>query len=367
MCLWFSWLMMAGMSRMTGPSSSVVCHPLICSHGCLKFPKKSKTELLKPLHVSALLLSQQSKQITSPLWKGGEIDSISRRKEWQSHFAKVHASREGTILLPFFRLPKSHVQRKGTWFLSYSQGSCGSLLSHGVMIRLSGKRCLCSSWKKKGRLATGDGRYETVGWRWKMVKPCTKRAAGRMEERGLDQECLTLRVNNYGSYHRLEKETVGLEIEATSGSGFPVSVELSMLPPSCGQPNRHVLKRILLHVLFHCGLSQGIEYSSLCSTSLFIHPTYNSLHLLTPDSQSIHPSPTPQPSLSKSLPPSLLFTLSWRPCLLIHQENEVNGEAPTQLPSSSFYSPSSFLTYLHSHPLWLLARAVWGHSFPIHG
>lgn len=63
MCLQFGRLMMAGMSRTTGPSLSAVCHPLACSHGHLKFPKKSKTELLKPLHVSALLLPQQSKQI----------------------------------------------------------------------------------------------------------------------------------------------------------------------------------------------------------------------------------------------------------------------------------------------------------------
>lgn len=96
---------------------------------------------------------------------------------------------------------------KGHGFSPIVQGSCGSLSSHEVMIRLSGKRCLCSSWKKKGRLATGDGRYKTVGWRWKTVKPCSKRAAGRMEERGLDQECLTLRVNKNGSCHWLEKET----------------------------------------------------------------------------------------------------------------------------------------------------------------
>ena len=142
------------------------------------------------------------------------------------------------------------------------------------------------------------------------MKPCSKRAAGRMEERGLDQECLTLRVNKNGSCHWLEKETVGLETKPTSGSGFPDSVGLSMLPSSCGRSSRHFKKKILLHVLFHCGLSQGIEDSSLCSTLLFIHPTYNSLHLLNPDSQSIHPSPTPQSSLSKLLPPSLLFTLS---------------------------------------------------------
>ena len=50
---------------------------------------------------------------------------------------------------------------------------------------------------------------------------------------------------------------------------------------------------ILFHILFHYGLSQDIEYSSLCYTvgTLFIHSIYNSLHLLNPNSQSILPSP----------------------------------------------------------------------------
>ena len=46
------------------------------------------------------------------------------------------------------------------------------------------------------------------------------------------------------------------------------------------------------NILFHYGLSQGTEYSSLCSTVrtlLFIHPVYNSLCLLIPNSQSIPP------------------------------------------------------------------------------
>lgn len=130
------------------------------------------------------------------------------------------------------------------------------------------------------------------------------------------------------------RRKLGLETKPTSGSGFPDSVGLSMLPSSCGRSSRHFKKKILLHVLFHCGLSQGIEDSSLCSTLLFIHPTYNSLHLLNPDSQSIHPSPTPQSSLSKLLPPSLLFTLSWRSCLLMHQENWGQWGSPN--PASIF-------------------------------
>ena len=51
---------------------------------------------------------------------------------------------------------------------------------------------------------------------------------------------------------------------------------------------------ILFHSLFHYGLSQDIGYSSLCytvgpchRTLLFIHPVYNSLHLLIPNSPSI--------------------------------------------------------------------------------
>ena len=107
-----------------------------------------------------------------------------------------------------------------------------------------------------------------------------------------------------------------------------------MLPSSCGPSSRHFLKRILLHILFHCDLSQGIEYSSLCSTLLLIHPTYNSLHQLTPNSQSIPLSPAAQPSLSKPLPPSLLFTLSWRSYLLIHQENW--GQRGNPNPTSIF-------------------------------
>ena len=44
----------------------------------------------------------------------------------------------------------------------------------------------------------------------------------------------------------------------------------------------------LFHILFHCGLSKDIEYSSLCYTvgPNIIHSIYNSLHLLTPNSQS---------------------------------------------------------------------------------
>ena len=51
---------------------------------------------------------------------------------------------------------------------------------------------------------------------------------------------------------------------------------------------------ILFHIIFHYGLSQHIEYSSLCFIvgPVFIHSVYNSLYLLTPNSQSIPPSPS---------------------------------------------------------------------------
>ena len=47
------------------------------------------------------------------------------------------------------------------------------------------------------------------------------------------------------------------------------------------------------HILFYYGLSQDIEYSSLCSTVrlLFMHSICNTLHLLISDSQSIPPPP----------------------------------------------------------------------------
>ena len=51
----------------------------------------------------------------------------------------------------------------------------------------------------------------------------------------------------------------------------------------------------IFHILFHYGLSQDIEYSSLCINSctlLFIQSIYNSLHLLIP-SPSVPHSPSP--------------------------------------------------------------------------
>ena len=54
----------------------------------------------------------------------------------------------------------------------------------------------------------------------------------------------------------------------------------------------YVCIHILFHILFHYGLSQDIEYSSLVlysRTLLFINLIYNTLHLLIPNSQSIHP------------------------------------------------------------------------------
>ena len=51
---------------------------------------------------------------------------------------------------------------------------------------------------------------------------------------------------------------------------------------------------ILFHIFFQYGLSQNIEYSSLCysRTLLFIHSIYNSLHLLsqTPTTSLSHPA-----------------------------------------------------------------------------
>ena len=44
------------------------------------------------------------------------------------------------------------------------------------------------------------------------------------------------------------------------------------------------------HILFYYGLSQDIEYSSLCYTLLFIYSLCNSLHLLIPNSESFTPS-----------------------------------------------------------------------------
>ena len=49
---------------------------------------------------------------------------------------------------------------------------------------------------------------------------------------------------------------------------------------------------LLFHILFHYGLSQDIEYSSLCyivGPCLCIHFMYNSLHLLIPTSHFIPP------------------------------------------------------------------------------
>ena len=49
---------------------------------------------------------------------------------------------------------------------------------------------------------------------------------------------------------------------------------------------------MVFRVLFHYGLSQGIDYSPLCYKILFIHPICKSLHLLTPNSPSFPPPPT---------------------------------------------------------------------------
>ena len=67
---------------------------------------------------------------------------------------------------------------------------------------------------------------------------------------------------------------------------------------------------IFFYIIFHHGLSQEIGYSFLCSsrTLLLIHSKFNSLHLLTPNSQSI-PLPPPSPLATAS-------PFQWKP---LHQ------------------------------------------------
>ena len=70
---------------------------------------------------------------------------------------------------------------------------------------------------------------------------------------------------------------------------------------------------ILVHILSHYGLSQDIEYGSLCYTVglfLFGHPVYNSLHLLISNSPSFPlPLPTPWQPQGHSLMSVSLFLL----------------------------------------------------------
>ena len=70
---------------------------------------------------------------------------------------------------------------------------------------------------------------------------------------------------------------------------------------------------ILSHILFHYGLSQDTEYSSLGSTVglLFFHSKCSSLHLLIPDSQSIL-LPPPPPGLGNRVSMSLCLFLFHR-------------------------------------------------------
>ena len=53
----------------------------------------------------------------------------------------------------------------------------------------------------------------------------------------------------------------------------------------------YIYTHTLFHIPFPYGLSQDIQYSSLCYKT-FIHSVYNSLHLLIPNSHSI-PPPSP--------------------------------------------------------------------------
>ena len=76
---------------------------------------------------------------------------------------------------------------------------------------------------------------------------------------------------------------------------------LLLAPP--GKPYTCIYKYIYSFcIVFHYGLLQDIEYSSLCSSEgpccLFIHSVCNSLHLLTPNSQSVPPY---SPSNHKSM------------------------------------------------------------------
>ena len=89
------------------------------------------------------------------------------------------------------------------------------------------------------------------------------------------------------------------------------------------------------NILFHYGLSEGIEYSSLCyiyrysRTLLFIHSIYNSWHLLVPNSHSI----PPPPSLSVQFSCSVVSD-SLRPHGLQH------ARPPCPSPTSRVYSNS---------------------------
>ena len=76
---------------------------------------------------------------------------------------------------------------------------------------------------------------------------------------------------------------------------------------------------ICFHIAFHYSLSQDIGYSSL-----FIHPVYNSLHLLIPNSQSCPPPPLPpwQPQVCCLLTDTILKETP-RPSPHTHQENKV--------------------------------------------
>ena len=68
-----------------------------------------------------------------------------------------------------------------------------------------------------------------------------------------------------------------------------------------------IAKLYNIHILFHYGLSQDIEYSPLCYiVDLIIYSIYNisSLHLLIPNSQSF-PSPPPLPPAT-----TILFSMS---------------------------------------------------------
>ena len=68
-----------------------------------------------------------------------------------------------------------------------------------------------------------------------------------------------------------------------------------MLISDVQQRDSQICIYILSHILFHYGLSQDIEYSSLGYTVGPCGPIFTSLHLLANPKLQILPSPTPHP------------------------------------------------------------------------
>ena len=76
----------------------------------------------------------------------------------------------------------------------------------------------------------------------------------------------------------------------------------------------HICVCILFPTIFNYGLTQDIERSSLgYSRSLFIHPVYDRLHLLSPDSRCI-----PLPSLLSNHQPVFVSVSLFLFCRWVH-------------------------------------------------